>query len=41
MVVLDDVAFDGRLQVDESGEGPASQPAACEGGEEALDGVEP
>lgn len=31
LVGLDDVAFDGRLQVYECGEGPASQPAACEG----------
>jgi hypothetical protein len=39
--VLGDVAFDGGLQVDDAGEGAAPQSSTREGGEEALDGVEP
>ena len=40
-VVGVDVAFDRVLQIVDGMEGSASDLAACEGGEEALDGVEP
>jgi hypothetical protein len=40
-VVGVDVAFDRVLQIVDGMEGPASDLAACDGGEEAFDGVEP
>ena len=40
-VVGVDVAFDRVLQIVDGMEGSSSDLAACDGGEEALDGVEP
>ena len=39
--MLGDVAFDRGLQVGEAGEGSTSQSSTREGGEDALDGIEP
>ncbi|MET3694997.1 hypothetical protein ABID43_004562 [Methylobacterium goesingense] len=40
-VALGDEAFDGSLHLDQRSEHAASEPAFCELGEEALDGIEP
>lgn len=40
-VVFGEISVDGGLEVDERAEDPALEAAACECGEEALDGVEP
>lgn len=40
-VALGDEAFDGGLHLDQRSEHAASEPAFCELGEEALDGIEP
>jgi hypothetical protein len=39
--VLVDVAVDGRLQLDDRAEDAAPEPPPGQGGEEALDGVQP
>ena len=39
--MLGDVAFDGGLKVDDTGEGAPLQAAACERGEESFDRIEP
>src|SRR4051795_355087 len=41
IVVLVDVAVDGRLQLDDRAEDAAPEPPPGQGGEEALDGVQP
>jgi hypothetical protein len=40
-VALSDETLDGRLDLDQRSEHAASEPAFCELGEEALDGIEP
>ncbi len=40
-VAFGDEAFDGGLHPDQRSEHAASEPAFCEFGEEALDGIEP
>jgi hypothetical protein len=41
MVLVGDVAVDGSLQIGDRAERATFEPPPCEGGEEALHGVEP